>query len=142
MLKANIMITLIAQDYKSLFMHVDAEHRQHVPRPDFAPANTVLKQTHLVTQIFTSNPNPPHEAEKKMPEDVIRISRKIALVKPGVTTKPEPDAYHHLEPVGSVVYDIIFDAMYVGYTCYLMTCYQNWRGEEGPYSQPRDFIVI
>ncbi len=141
MLKANILITLISQDYTSLNIHEDAEKRAHVPRPGFAPANTVIKQTHLVVQIFTSNPNPPHEKETNLPEDVTKIGRKIAYGKPG-ENPPALDLYHHIEPIGSTIYEIIFSAENLGAMAYIMTCYMNNRGEEGPYSKPTDFYVI
>ncbi len=141
MLKTNILITLTNNDYTSLYLHKDAERRVHIPRPDYAPANTVIKQSHLIAEIFTSNPNPPHEVEKKMPDDVAKIGRKIAFVKPD-DSPPALNLYHHIEPIGSTVYEIVYTEANLGAKAYLMTCYMNDRGEEGPYSRPVDFFCI
>ena len=140
-IKNDATVELTGADYTHLHIHQDASKRHHIPTPDFVPMNTCLKLTHLVAQIFTSNPNPPHETENKLPVDVDKIGRKIAIVKP---TDPEPaiSSYHNLEAIGSVIYDIVFDPLNEGAKVWLITCYINARGEEGPSSKPMSFPVI
>lgn len=141
MLKGNKHIELKGEDYKNLFIHENAPRRKHVPAPLISPTNAVLKETHLVVQIFTSNPNPPHEKETKMPTDVMRIGRTMAVVAAG-SPEPTEDKYHPLADVGSTVYDIVFANEQVGMTAYLITNYKNYLGESGPQSKPVSFPII
>ena len=141
MLKSNLEITLIPEDYAALFIHEDAEHRSHIPRPDKAPVNQIIKQDHLTVDVFTSYPEAPHQDDTKLPDDVVKIGRKMAKVA-ATAAEPDPDAYHSLEAVGNTVYKIIFSEEDAGKKAYLKTCYVNYRGEEGPYSNPLMIPII
>ncbi|MEP7170154.1 MAG: hypothetical protein ABI855_12345 [Bacteroidota bacterium] len=138
-IKNNKSITLTGGDIAALHIHVDAPHRHHVERPAFAPSNTMIKSTHLVNKIFTSNPNPPHEDDIALPADVSRIGRKLAVVPPAEI--PRPEQYHNLETVGSTTFDLVFDPAQEAAKCYLITWYENNRGEAGPPSNPVSFVI-
>lgn len=139
-LKYNMDIVLLPADISALNIHVDAQHRAKVPAPTIAPNNQVIHQTHLVTQIFTNNPNPPHEKETFMPTDVSKISRKLAIVKPDVV--PGPTDYIHVGSIGSTRYNLIFDDGDVNKIAWLITSYLSPTGESGPESKPVFFTII
>ncbi len=71
-----------------------------------------------------------------------KIGRKIAFVKMDDPAKPTSDKYQPLESIGSAVYDIVFESDKFGLKAYLITCFQNARGEAGPESIPLEFLVI
>ncbi len=139
-IKLNKAVTLTGADISTLHIHVDAAHRGHVPRPAFAPANSVIKSTHLVAKIFTNNPNPPHEKETAMPQDVAKIDRKLAVVG-SADPAPKPEQYDALETVGYTIYDLVFAPEQEGARAYLITNYENARGEQGPPSVALSFII-
>ena len=140
-MKNNKAVTLTGTDFGKMHIHQDAATRAHIPRPAFAPTNTLLKNTHLVNQIFTSNPNPPHEKETNLPVDVDKIGRSICYTKVG-DPAPAPELYHHIESIGATVYDIVSNALNVGMVANMITFYINSTGEEGPASAPISFIVV
>jgi hypothetical protein len=154
MLKHNMTITLTGTDYSNLHIHIDQPHRTHIPRPAFAPANQLIKSTHLVARIFTSNPQPSFENETHLPVDVVKVGRKVAVMFPfitppgpigggGVATPmPSPEQYHSIEAIGSTTFDLVFEPEQEGATAYLITWYLNARGEAGPPSAPYAFKII
>jgi hypothetical protein len=153
MLKSNTAITLTGDDYGSIHIHQDLDHRAHVPRPTVAPANQVIKTSHLVTKIFTNNPQEGFENQTKLPVDVKKVGRKIAVVPPFVTPIPPggggaafpvplPEQYMTLEPIGSTIYDLVFQPEQEGAMAYIITYYINPRGEAGPPSAPFAFRII
>jgi hypothetical protein len=152
-LKKNKAITLTGADYTNIHIHQDADHRAHIPRPAIAPANQVIKTSHLITKIFTNNPQPGFENQTHLPVDVKKIGRKIAVVAAfpnpippggGGPSFPVPSAqqYITLEPIGSTTYDLVFDVEQEGAMAYLITWYMNARGEAGPPSAPFAFRII
>jgi len=138
-IKNDLTIELTGDDYTGLHIHEDNDRRHHIPRPTIEPENTVEDQTHLITKIFTFDPK--HNTIKKLPEDVKKIGRKIAIT-PEFDAKPDPKAFINLEDVGTAVHAICFDESNEGSVCWLMTCYINPRGEEGPYCKPYGFRII
>jgi hypothetical protein len=150
-LKSNPAITLIGADYTNIHIHIDAAHRVRVPRPEFAPTNQVIKSTHLVNRIFTSNPQPGTETSTHLPADVVKIGRKVAVVFPtsmppgggpaGIIA-PSGDLYDDIEAIGHTQYDVVFQPEQYGATAFIITWYLNARGEAGPPSEPYSFKVI
>jgi hypothetical protein len=138
-LKANQNITLSGLDIAKINIHVDAAHRTKVPRPTITPGNAVIKFNHLLVTIFSNNPNPPHEKEEKMPVDVRKIGRKLAVLSTGT---PVAADYHHLEDIGSTIYDVVFAPAQGGATGYLITWYISPTGEAGPESDPLKFQIL
>src|SRR5207249_3215550 len=98
-IKHNKSVALTGNDYTKLHIHVDQARRAHIPRPEFAPANTVIKTSRLVVKIFTGNPQPSFENETSLPADVAKIGRKLAVVT--TTTPPDAAQYHALENIGA-----------------------------------------
>lgn len=139
-LKANKSLNLTGADYVGMHMHIDGVHRTHIPRPTIVPANKDIKSTHLVTKIFTSNPEVGHEGETKLPVDVARIGRKICVVAEGVT--PVAANYHPLEDIGGTTYDLVFDPAQEGAFCWIITYYLNPTAEKGPESPAFSFRII
>lgn len=139
-IKHNKFLALTSVDFEKIHIHVDADHRVHVPRSEVSPHNTDQSSTHLITHIFTYNPQLGHEKETHMQPDVKKISRKIAVVAAGVT--PSDENYHALEPAGTTQYTLTFSTAQVGSYCWLITAYQNNRGEEGPESPPLSFLIV
>jgi hypothetical protein len=139
-IKNNKSITLTAEMISKIHIHVNAPHRTAIPVPGFAPANQLIKSTHLVNKIWTFNPQPGMENETNMPVDVTRISRKMAVVADGVT--PSPENYHAITQVGVTIYDIVFSPEQEGSVAWLITSYVNPRGQEGPPSPPFKFRII
>lgn len=140
-LKHNKDIVLTGTDIATINIHVDAPRRKHVPKPTISPVNNAIQHTHLVVTIFTSNPTPPHQTEAKLPDDVSKIGRKLAVVK---LDDPVPtDAkYTTLPIIGTTIYDLVFAPEQVNMKAYLITWYINPTGEEGPTSAPYAFDVI
>jgi hypothetical protein len=139
-IKHDKKVTLTSADIAAIGIHVDAARRHEIPTPNFAPANRDIKHTHLVTKIFTFNPQPGKEKETHMPEDVTKIARRLAVVQPAVT--PQPGNYQHLPQVGSTIYDIVHTPEQEGYVGWLITNYVNPAGKEGPDSVPLVFRII
>lgn len=139
-IKANKFLALVQADYDNIHMHADADRRVHIPRPVDFPANLALDIRHLHTKIFTSNPKPGHENDTNMPVDVEKITRKVAVVAVGVT--PIDANYQTLEPIGRTQYHLVFAHTQVGAVCWLITGYENARGEDGPPSIPYSFPII
>ena len=140
-LKSNMDITLTGDDYTGIHIHQDEAHRHKVPAPAFAPGNQVIKQTHLISRIFTNNPNTPHQKETHKPIDVAKVGRTIAKVKIG-DPEPAADKYDPLANIGAVQYDLVFNAEDEGLEAYLITWYISPTGEVGPPSKPLKFIII
>ena len=140
-LKNNRTITLLPLDITSIQIHVDALRRGHIPRPLFAPNNLIIGNRHLVTDIFTNNPNPPHENEEKLPVDVSQIGRKLAVVPAG-SPAPALAQYHNLENIGTTNYSLVFNPEQGGAVAYLITWYINARGEAGPQSEPLAIQIL
>lgn len=53
-LKNNTNITLTAEDFATIGIHIDKTTRPRAPVPDIAPINTLLDTRHLVNQISTA----------------------------------------------------------------------------------------
>ena len=140
-LKNNTEITLLPADIAALHIHIDATPRRKVPAVDYAPNNTVIKQTHGVSQIFVNNPTPGQETKKAKPEDVAKIGRTICYVASGGPA-PQRKEYHDLDSVGTVIFNIMHDADMTNFDCYLITWYVSPSGERGPESKPLKFTVI
>ena len=129
MLKGNKLVELTGPDIANIHIHVNQAHRTHIPRPNFAPANQLIKSTHLVNRIFTSNPQPSFENDTKLPEDVQKVGRKIAVMFPnpgpipggGPQPTPNPEQYLHLENIGSTTFDLVFAPEQEGAIGYLIT---------------------
>lgn len=142
LIKSNKSLTLTGAWINTLHLHQDADPRVHVPRPEIVPKNQVQKQTELMTRIFSNNPNPPHETETSLPKDVTKIGRKLAILAAGSSGVPAPEQYHNLEHIGSTIYDIVFSGDQKGARAFLITWYENNRGEHGQDSEPLSFIII
>jgi hypothetical protein len=141
MLKNNVAITLTADDISALHIHIDLPHGHVIPPVNFAPSNQVIKQTHLVTRIFTLNPTDGHQADTHKPPTVKAIGREIAYVKAGEPA-PTQDQYKALASIGSVQYDIVSALEYLNYEAYLVTWYISPTGEVSVKSLPVKFTVI
>lgn len=138
-LKWNKAITLTPMDYTKIGVHKNKPKRKRVPRPKNAPEVEVAMQTHLVCKFFVRNPK--NNTEKKLPEDVHKIGRKM-VIQPADLDKPDFMTYQSIESVGRTVFNIIFSPEQHGMKGYLMACYINPTGEEGPYSEPQSFLII
>ncbi len=140
-LKKSTEITLLPADIAALHIHIDATTRRKIPAVDYAPNNTVIKQTHGVTQIFVNNPTPGQETKKSKPDDVGKIGRTICYV-PNGGPAPQRKEYHDLSTVGTVIFNIMHDADQINLDCYFITWYESPSGERGPESKPLKFTVI
>ena len=142
-IKKDTSVVLDGNDYANLHIHQDKAHRAHIPARDFAPNNQVLKQTHLVTHVFTNNPAPALAKVTAMPADVKQIGRKIAIVKAG-DPAPAENQYVALEAIGATQYDLFFmpSQVQIVSTAYLITWYISPTGEAGPESLPLSFTII
>jgi len=140
-LNADMDITLTMEDYASLFIHQDVDKRSKVPAPKFAPLNQIIKQNRLVTTVFTSNPIAPHETEKFKPVDVALIGRKMIIVEADEAI-PAQEKFLPLDPIGAVIFDIVFKLEDIGKIAYLITWYQSPTGESGPISEPLQIKII
>jgi hypothetical protein len=138
-LKFNKAIELTEEDYAAIGIHKNAKKRYRRPRPVKAPNNSVSLQYHSVTQICTFDPENP--TKKALPEDVFKIGRKM-VIQPIDQKPPELKAYQPLESIGKTIYKIIFKEGDENCKAYLMTCYINSTGQEGPYSDPLSFTII
>ena len=139
-LKNDSDITLTADDYTALGIHIDKTTRTRSRVPDVAPISVLLETNHLVNEIVTSQPVQGEERHRAMPDDVQRIGRAIAYAAEGVT--PTRDQYHAIDSVGVTSYRIVSLPSEVGMICWLITWYINPRGETGPESEPLSFRVI
>ncbi len=139
-LKAHLDVKLLGADYGSLYIHKDSSRRRKVPAPKFAPHNSESSRSKSVVQIFTSNPNPPHDSAKSRPVDVAKIGRKMAIVAFGAP-EPTQDKYITLDTTGSVSYKLIFKPEDKGKEAWLITWYISPSGESGPPSIPLSFII-
>ncbi len=140
-LKNSTEITLLPADIAALHIHMDATPRKKVPAVDYAPNNTVIKQTHGVSQIFVNNPTPGQETKKRKPDDVAKIGRAICYVASG-SAAPQRKEYTNMNAIGSVVFNLLHDADQVNFDCYLFTWYISPSGEASPESKPLKFTVI
>jgi hypothetical protein len=141
MLKNNVEITLTADDISALHIHIDHPHGHVIPAVNFAPSNVVIKQTHLVTRIFTFNPTDGHQSDKHKPPTVGKIGREMAIVKIGDPV-PTGDQYKTLDSIGVVQYDLIFAPENLNYEAYLVTWYISPTGEASVKSLPLKFTII
>jgi hypothetical protein len=140
-LKSNKSISLIALDYGELYIHQNKPRRAHIPRPFNCPTNEVLLQHHLVVKIFSRNPDDLRNNRRKLPDDVAKIGRKLAIVNSDVW-QPAPELYQYLDTIGYSRYVLKFDPEDVGKCGWLITWYINPRGEAGPPSEPCHFYII
>jgi hypothetical protein len=138
-IKKSKSITLIGTDYEAIQIHQDVERRTHVPRPTITPGNEVLHRDPRKVKIFTLNPHA--ETEKKLPVDVEKVGHKLAVTSADIQPPP-PESYSRIENVGSAIYDIEFQPNQAAMRGWLITCYINPTGEEGPWSDPVDFIIV
>ena len=141
MLKTNVSIELTAADISALHIHIDHPHGHVIPPVNFSPTNTVIKQTHLVTRIFTSNPTDGHQADTHKPEHVAKVGREIAYVNIG-DPAPATDKYNALNSIGSVLYDVVSPLENLNMEAYLVTWYISPTGEPSVKSLPVKFTVI
>jgi hypothetical protein len=143
-IKVNKSLTLSGEAKATLHLHQDADHRTHIPRPEIVPHNQVIKQQELLAAIFSNNPNEPHQKETFLPQDVAKVGRKLAIMPKGSPEgeKPKPEQYHLLDSIGSTIYDLVFTTEQKGATAFLITWYENARGEHGPESEPLSFLII
>ena len=139
-LKNDSDITLSADDYTVLGIHIDKTTRTRSRVPVVAPINVLVTTNHLVNEIITSVPEQGEERHRAMPDDVQRIGRAIAYAAEGVT--PTRDQYHAIDSVGVTSYRIVSMPSEEGMVCWLITWYINPRGEVGPESKPLSFRVI
>lgn len=140
-IKNNKTVVLTGNDYAKISIHKDAEQRSHVPRPTVSPINEVKKQYHLITEIFTHSSAPEHLTETHLPVDVVKIGRKIVITAID-ESQPELSKFQPIEAIGVTEYKLTFTPDQVGKRAWLITCYINPTGEEGPYSEVISFIII
>lgn len=142
-LKANQDITLLTLDYQKLHIHQDAATRHKVPAPTISPANNQIKNSHLVTKMFSSNPTVGHEKDGHLPEDVGKIGRKVAVVAIGapIPLSGNP-AYVALAAIGATKYDLVFTPEQAQKQGYIISWYISPTGETGPESDPSPFDII
>jgi len=136
--KYNPNITLTATDYTTLDIHKDADHRTHIARPTIIPGNMQEEQKNVNIRIYTYDPA--HIKDKKMPVGVEKIGRKIAIMADKDIT-PHPDDYKSIEASGSVVWKYVFKPEDLGKKVWIITCFINHTGEEGPWSEPLSFMI-
>lgn len=140
-LKNNKAIHLTGEDISKINIHVDAERRHRVPCPTDTPCSEVLSRKHLVAKILTHSSDPEHSSERRLPDDVDKIGRKM-VVQANTDPIPTDDKYIRIESVGTAVYDIVFEQGNEGKRAYLKTCYISPTGEEGPFGEHASFIII
>ena len=75
-----------------------------------------------------------------MPVDVAKVGIKIAIMKDKDAT-PHPDDYKNIEASGSVVWEHVFAPENLGCKIWIITCFINPTGEEGPWSDPLSFMI-
>jgi len=141
MLKNDLMVTLLGEDYANIFIHKDAEPRTRVPAPKYAPICNVKEQSHLKVRIITTNSDPDDTGEVKLPVDVEKLGRKLSFtaIDEGA---PAMDTYKTIEIIGAADYTLSFDEDKIGKKVWLISWYINPTGEVGPNSYPISFIVI
>ena len=137
-IKDNPNITLTSKDYTKINIHQDADTRTHIARPTIIPGNNKEDQKGVNIQIFTFDPA--HDTDKKLPVDVAKIGRKIAIVA-DKDAIPHPDDYKYIEATGSAVWKHVFKSEDLGKKIWITTCFINPTGEEGPWSEPISFMI-
>src|ERR1035437_266340 len=120
-------VILTGTDRTVLDIPEDPTPRGHVLPSVTGPVNTQLRATHLQSEIFTSNPVAGHETEKALPEGVVKIGRKLAVVKMG-DLLPAANLYNGLPSVGSTVFHLLFREEQTNMQAYIITWYINNRG--------------
>lgn len=140
-LKNNHAVELTAADYENLDIYRNAPHRRHRPVPKIAPNCTLLETRRLTNKISVHDPEPGMENHRRLPPDVARVARKIALVAQGAPAPIAAD-YHSIDSIGSGTFTLVWQPEQVGMRCFIIVQYMNYRGETGPESVPLKFVVI
>jgi len=136
----NPNIVLSTEEKTNLFIVDKAEKRGHIARPTIISSNNLEFQNKVVVKILTYHVTPPDELQKKLPVDVAKIGRKIAIMK-DLEATPKPEDYVKIESTGYAVWEYVFDEAALKSRIWVRTCYINNTGEEGPWSDPLDFIL-
>ena len=136
----NPHIELSADEKTNLFITDKAEKRGHIPRPTIISTNELEFQNRVVVRILTYHVTPPDELQKKLPVDVAKIDRKIAIMK-DLTATPKPEDYVTVESTTSATWEYVFDESALNQRIWIRTCYANPTGEQGPWSDPLDFVL-
>ena len=136
----NPNIELTTEEKTNLFIKDKAERRGHIARPTIIPTNILEFQNKVVVKILTYHVTPPDELQKKLLVDVAKIDRKIAIMK-DLTAIPKPEDYVTVESTTSAIWEYIFDESALNQRIWIRTCYANPTGEQGPWSDPMDFVL-
>ena len=140
-MKNNRALEMTDADYDNTFTHRNADRRGRRPTPTVAPANTLLDSKRQTNTIETYKPVEGDTNHRRLDKDVARVGRKVALINSGDPV-PTADDYHSLPPSGYGTFTLTWQPEQRGKVCYLITWFENYKGEPGPESAPLEFQII
>ncbi len=138
-ISSNTTIELSGVDYANLYIPRPKKQRTNVPAKDFAPIISLIKNTHLDTEIFAMDPN--RIGKKGKPKDVESIGYKIVYTD-AAATPPAIDDYRRQEPEGSTIFEILSTGDKEGKRLWVICYYLSPTHEAGPDSEPFSIIIV